>query len=303
MDAHYTKGAAMIRNTEPQTLSDYIAAYALAHPLENESVRQYEIAVRLFDRWAGHPVRLDELDAPLVSRFVADYGQTVAPQTARSKRRMIVSLWRAAVDDGLCDPVALMRRVRPVRVAWKPPVAWTREEVQRLINACATIPRWHRCGLRRSEWWALAIRVAYDSGLRWEDQMFRLRVDQITDEGFIAWPQHKTGRVVVCQLSEPTLTALHQSLARCPRELATPWLGSHETFSDQVRTLVRRAGIRAGTWKWIRRTGATDCEIQEPGSAGRHLGHAPGSKLAYLSYVDPAQVAAARGKTAPRALA
>jgi hypothetical protein len=74
----------MIRSNSPKTLADYVSAYALTHPLERESIRQYEIAVRLLDRWAGHAVRLDELDAPLVSQWIADYSQTVAPQTARS---------------------------------------------------------------------------------------------------------------------------------------------------------------------------------------------------------------------------
>jgi integrase len=292
----------MIRSVDPTTLADYVAHYALTHPLERESIRQYEIAVRLIDRWAGHPVRIDELDSQLVSAWLADYGKTVRPNTARSKRQMILALWRSAVDDGFHDPVSLMRRVRRVRVPIEAPVAWTRQEIERLIAACATMPRWHRCGLRRSEWWALAIRVAYDTGLRWEDQVRRLRVDQVTEDGMIVWDQHKTGRFTVCRLAESTLEALRSSLERCPRELVTPWTGSHETFSDQVRTLVRRAGVRSGTWKWIRRTGATDVEIQEPGAAPRHLGHAPGSRLAYTAYVDPAQVAAARRGVSPRPL-
>ena len=295
--------AAMIRNTSSQTLRDYLSEYALTRPLEKESLRQYLTVVHLIDRWHGAPLRLDELDATLVSQWLADYGQTVAPQTARSKRQMLLSLWRAAVDDGLVDPVTLMRRVRRVRVPHRAPVAWTLDEVQRLLAACEHLPRVHKCGLRRSEWWALAIRVAYDTGLRWEDQMFRLRVDQITPEGFLAWVQHKTGRVVVPQLSPATMDALRASLERCPRELVTPWMGSHETFSDQVRTLVRKAGIRRGTWKYIRRASATEVEIQSPGEAGRHLGHAPGSRIAYQSYVDPAIVAAARQSVRPRPLA
>lgn len=293
----------MISNAQPQTLRDYLPAYALTRPLADQTLRQYGMAVGIFERWAGHPVRLDELDSQLVSRWLADYSQRVAPQTARSKRRQILALWRAAVDDGYADPVALMRRVRPVRCPRVPPVAWTLDEIDRLVAACAGIPRWHRCGLRRSEWWALAIRVAYDSGLRWEDQMFRLTTDHISPDGYIAWSQHKTGRVVVSRLTERTMEALAASLTRCPRKLVTPWIGSHETFSQQVRTLARRAGIRSGTWKWIRRAGATECEIQEPGGAGRHLGHAPGSNLAYVSYVDPAIVAAHRAAPRPRALA
>jgi len=296
-------GGAMIAWVDPKTLRDYLPQYAITRPLAAGTIRQYEMTVAILDRWAGQPVRLDELDAQLVSRWLADYSQRVAPHTARSKRRQILALWRAAVDDGYADPVALMRRVRPVRCPYVPPVAWTLDEINRLIAACAYIPRWHRCGLRRCEWWALAIRVAYDSGLRWEDQMSRLTTDHISPDGYIAWSQHKTGRVVVSRLAPKTMEALAASLARCPRKLVTPWEGSHETFSDQVRTLARKAGIRAGTWKWIRRAGATECEIQEPGGAGRHLGHSPGSNLAYTSYVDPAIVAAHRSAPRPRALA
>lgn len=292
----------MIQPAAPQTLREYLPAYALTHPLSAQALRQYGIAVAMIDRWAGHPVRLDELESQTVSAWLAVYSQTVAPQTARSKRRQILALWRSAVDDGLADPVALMRRVRPVRCPHKAPVAWTLAELDCLIAACATIPRWHKCGLRRSEWWALAIRVAYDSGFRWEDQMFRLRVDQISDGGFVAWTQNKTGRVVVSRLTDRTLDALRVSLEKCPRELVTPWQGSHETFTAQVRTLARKAAIRPGTWKWIRRAGATECEIQETGAAAKHLGHAPGSNLAYISYVDPAIVAASRGKPQPRSL-
>lgn len=293
----------MVGRSTPTTVREYLADYALTHPMCRESLRQYATCINLIERWHGKPLRLDELESTLVSRWLAEYSQTVAPQTARSKRRQILSLWRGAVDDGLLDPVTLLRRVRPVRCPHKAPVAWTPEEIDRLVAACKSIPRWHRCGLRRSEWWALAIRVAYDSGLRWEDQMFRLRVDHVNPDGYIAWTQHKTGRVVVSSLSDRTRAALAASLERCPRDLVTPWIGSHETFSDQVRTLARKAGIRPGTWKWLRRAGATDCEIQEPGAAARHLGHAPGSNLAYISYVDPAQVAAARGRPQPRPLA
>jgi len=282
------------------TLADYLHDYALTHPLSDEARRQYAVTIRLFDRWAGHPVTLREIDARLVSEFLAHYTQTVSPRTARSKRSHLLALWRSAADDDLCD--APTKRVRPVRCPHVAPTAWTREEIQRLVSACARLPRVHRCGLRRAEWWALAVRVAWDCGLRWEDQMFRLRCDMISADGWMAFQQHKTGRVVVARLADTTLAALQASLMRCPRELVTPWDGSHETFAAQVRALVRKAGIRKGTWKWIRRAGATDVECREPGAASRHLGHAPGSRLAYSAYVDPAIVAASRQLVAPAPL-
>jgi integrase len=99
--------------------------------------------------------------------------------------------------------------------------------------------------------------------------------------------QAKTGRPVSVVLSPGTLEALRVSLAACPRLLVCPWPASQETFTAQVRVLVRRAGIRAGTWKWLRRASGTDVEVQRPGAGSVHLGHAPGSRVFAESYGDP----------------
>jgi len=264
-------------------------------------MRQYAISVRLFESWAGGPVPLEQLDAETVSAWVRDYAASgVAPNTARSKRNHILIMWRAACDDGLCDLPT--RRVRPVRVPQIAPVAWTRAEVEALLEACRGLKRWHPCGLRRCQWWDLAIRIAWDAGLRWEDQVRRLRLDQIRPDGTVAFGQSKTGRVVVLRLSASTMDAVAASRAAGPRELATPWLATHETFGRQLRRIVEIAGIRPGTWKWIRRASATDVEIQRDGAATEHLGHRPGSQIAVRSYIDAAQVAAHRLRVSPRPL-
>jgi integrase len=292
----------MYRKNGPTTLSAFVKTYGLFHPCSIETLRQYQISVDLFSRWAGGQIPLDQLDAASVSEWIRDYASSgVAPSTVRSKRSHILIMWRAAADEGLCELPT--RRVRPVRVPWIAPTAWTLEEVQRLVDACSRLKRWHKCGIRRSEWWALAIRVAWDTGLRWEDQVRRLRFDQITPDGIIAMPQHKTSRVVVCRLSEVTLEAIRLSMAQDPRRLVTPWAASHETFSKQLKRLVRLAGIRPGTWKWIRRASATDVEIQSPRGASGHLGHTPGSMIAERSYIDPAIVGANRPQVSPRSLA
>jgi integrase len=224
----------------------------------------------------------------------------VAPNTVRSKRSHVLIMWRAAADDGLCQLPT--RRVRPVNVPWKAPVAWTRDEVESLLAACSGLKRGHRCGLRRSEWFELAIRVAWDLGLRWEDQMARLEVRLVGPDGTVALQQGKTGRIVLCTLSEPTLAAIRASVEAHPRKLVTPWPCSHETFCSQFKRLVKAAGVRPGTWKWLRRASATDVEIQCPRAASAHLGHTPGSMIAERSYIDPTLVRSARPAVLPRPL-
>jgi len=282
----------------PQTLSAYAANYSLLRDVRPETVRQYQITARLFERWAGHPVQLVELDEQSVSAWLRDYAASgVEPETVRSKKVGILALWRAAADDGLCDPPT--RRVRSVKCPYKPPTCWDWAEVSALLEACQGLQRWHRTGLRRSAWFDLAIRMAWDTGLRQGDQ-WRLPVADVRPGGVVSLVQSKTGRPLICQLSPSTVEALRVSLELAPRQLVTPWMASHETFDDQFARLVSKAGIRKGTWKWLRRASATDVEIQRPGSATAHLGHVPGSRIAERSYIDPAQFS--RTTVSPREL-
>jgi len=249
-------------------------------------LRQYQIVATLYERWAGGPVLLEQLDETSVSEWLRDYAQTAAPSTVRGKKAMLLAIWRAAADDGLCDPPT--RRIRSIRRSAPRPLveAWTLEEVEQLVAACRGLPRRHRCGLPRRQWWDLAVRVAWDSGLRWGD-LVGLPVARVRPDGTTTIIQAKTGRPVSFVLSAGTLEALRVSLLACPRLLVRPWPASQESFMAQARILVRRAGIRAGTWKWLRRASGTDVEVQRPGAGAVHLGHAPGSRVFAESYGDP----------------
>ena len=267
------------------TLSGYLSdVYALTHEIRPETQRQYEISVRLFERWAGGPVPLLELDPLRISAWLRDLSADRAPATVRAKRVQVMSLWRSAADDGLCQPP--IRRVRSIQVPSHDPVAWTHVEVCKLLSATARLQRWHPCGLRRSAWWSLAIRVAWDTGLRWGD-MISLRVDQVESAGVVRMVQAKTRRPILCHLSPTTFAAAVASVELCPRGILLPWPRSHETFSKQVAHIVKLAGIRAGTWKYLRRGSATDVELVERGAATAHLGHLPGSRIAATNYLDP----------------
>ena len=261
----------MFRRSGPSTLGEYARhGYSLLRDVKPGTLRQYVIAADLLERWAGRPVRLDELDERSVSEWLRDYAATVKPDTVRSKKNQILALWRAAADDGMADEPSA-RRVRRVRIPEKVVEAWTREEVELLLRAAASLPRRHRCGLRRAAWFDLAIRMAWDSGLRWGD-LVNVRVDAVRPDGTTV-VQSKTGKAITFRLSGGTLEALAATLKACPRTLVCPWPASHETFSDQVRLLVQKAGIRAGTWKWIRRGSGSDVEAQLDGAGHRHLGN------------------------------
>lgn len=279
----------MFRRAGPQTLSEYARDYGLLRDVKAGTLRQYAIVAALFERWAGGPVPLDTLDEDSVSAWLRDYAAEAAPATVRSKRATILALWRAAADDRLCEPPT--RRVRAQRRSAPRPVveAWTIQEVEQLLTACRMLPRRHRCGLPRSVWWDLAIRVAWDSGLRWGD-LIALQVSSICPNGAATVIQAKTGRPVSFRLSASTVEILRASLVACPRDLACPWPASHESFAQQARLLVKKAGIRKGTWKWLRRSSGSYVERDHPGAGPVHLGHAPGSRIFANHYAAPAIV-------------
>jgi integrase len=260
----------MFRRQGPATLGAYAREYGLLRDVRPETLRQYQISADLLERWAGAAVPLEQLDERSVSEFLRDYSGQVAASTVRSKRNQILALWRAAAEDGFCDPPT--RRVRAARVPVAPVEAWERSEVELLLEAAARLPRRHPCGLRRSAWFDLAIRVAWDSGLRWGD-LVALPVAAIRPDGTASVVQSKTGRPAVFRLAPGTMEALRASLAACPRAIVCPWPASHETFLAQVRRLVKKAGIRAGTWKFIRRGSGTDVEVQRGGAGHLHLGN------------------------------
>ena len=262
----------MFDRSGPKTLVAYAReGYSLLRDVRASTLRQYVIVAGLFNRWAGHDVLLEQLDERSVSEWLRDYSANVSPATVRGKKNMLLALWRAAADDGLCD-YPTSRRVRRVTVPQKPVVAWTKEEVEQLLAAAATLPRWHKCGLRRSEWWSLAIRVAWDSGARWGDQI-TLPVSAVCPDGSVSFTASKTGKVISFTLSPSTMEALRASLVKCPRALVLPWPASGETFRSQVDRLVAKAGVRIGTWQWVRRGSGSDVELQQEGAGHRHLGN------------------------------
>ena len=264
-------------------LMDWLETYAAERSLRFESKRQFEIAVELFLQFVKKDFYVDQFNENLLSDFVRHYSRNVSPTTARNKRTALLALWRSASDAGHCSPPS--RRVQSVRVQHQPVQAWRVDQVREIIHQCRQLKRNHKCGLRRSDWWELAVRVAWDSGLRWGDQI-QLNVSAITSDGGTSIVQSKTNRVVFFRLSESTLAVLHRTLELCPRALVTPWDCSQQSFNDQFRRIVRNSGVQAGTWKWLRRGSATDVESNHPGCGAAHLGHVPGSPIAERHYFD-----------------
>lgn len=289
----------MYRRAE-KSIVEFVDEYDLERGLVKEAARQYRYAAKSISEWAGRDLCVHELDADTFNRWVRALSEGhLSPSTVANRRRHLLALWRAAADRNLADEPPRSRRLRPVKVPYAPPRAWTVDEIRELLATCSRLRRTRKGKVQRSVLWSLALRVAWESGMRLTD-VLRLRVDEIQPDGLAVTGQSKTRRPIVFRLSEPTLALLRDSLATHPRPLVVPWTSTKESFRRQFALVVKRAGVRKGSWKWIRRASATDVEKACPGAGAAHLGHAHGSAIAAKHYLDPYIIGTQR--TAPTAL-
>jgi integrase len=153
--------------------------------------------------------------------------------------------------------------VRKLRPLHQQPKAWSIPEVRRLLSAADRSSR--------SLFWGSLCRAAYDSGLRLGD-LLDLRCDQVGRQ--IEVLQEKTGRVVTVRLRPTTLQLVRRQIkGRAGCQPVWPLWGRREAFYRAFRRLVASSGIRPGTFRWIRRTAATQVERVKHGSSTELLGH------------------------------
>ena len=92
--------------------------------------------------------------------------------------------------------------------------------------------------------------------------------------GRITIVQRKTGYEVRLRLRDATLRAIDDSMADRPeRRLIWPLWGRRDALYRHIRQLVGDAGIRRGTFRWLRRAAITAIERETPGMGMLLAGH------------------------------
>ncbi len=219
------------------------------------------------------------LSDSVINRWLASLNQSAT--TRSNYRRMALTLWRYALDLRLTDhPIG---RVMRVKANTKTPIAWSADEMRRLILAARNMRDTLRSGCPANLFFEAFLRTGYETGLRFSD-LLRLRVEQLRDHRLFV-VQNKTGQPLAKVLSAECVSCLRDLSVLGDGKTFFLWALHHRWLRVHFRRLCHAAGV-TGTPKWLRRTGATAVEAVSPGSAGRFLGHlSPG--LAARFYVDP----------------
>jgi integrase len=267
------------------SLRDLRAEYLIDHAIGSGAGEQLHFMLVSLERFLGRAADIPDFNDGLANRWIMWLAREgYAIETIRSRRRMLLTLWRYAADEGLCQ---LPRKVRRV-VGQSLPIAWREDDLPLIVRECRKLRGTFKpSGVVRKLFAEAFANAAYESGFRCGD-VLRIRRPQITDSGRIVIVQSKTGIPHVGRIRRETM-ALIDAMGTAGRETVFDGLISRRGLSQMFRRIIDRAGLEKGSIKWFRRSGATHVEKRQRGTAFLYLGHTT-PRVAYTSYVDRSQL-------------
>jgi len=269
------KGRRSPAREEGMNLVDVVAAYASRRDL----CRNYERhLMRTAERMTSAGMTsVADMTPDRISRWL--HSLTCSRSTRSNYRRQACTIVRAAMG---ADAGHFIDGVPRVKVFFAPPVAWTQDEMRRLLQSARELPGNLMSGCPASTFFLAWVHLGYASGLRFSDLLY-LKVDQIRD-GRVYITQRKTGDALTVVLPNECARILNDLSVLSPDGTVFKWALSERWLRIRWKRLVQGAGLR-GTCKWLRRTGATWVEAAQPGMASKFLGHRS-PELAMKHYCD-----------------
>lgn len=219
-----------------------------------------------------------DLTVPNIDAYLTAALHRLAASTVDNHRRMLGTLRRAAIREGLLVDECT-RPIRRVKHFLPIVRAWTHSELRLLLSVAADMPG----GTLSCQYCVLLpawIAVGYSSGLRLGD-LLALRHESIRGER-IALVLHKTSQPHVVVLDTAAIEAI-KTLPRQGPKVFGGLIGRSQIIVV-MRRLVKLAGLE-GSGKYLRRSSATYAQMAGIDATG-HLGHrTPAMKLRYLDPV------------------
>jgi integrase len=213
--------------------------------------------------------RAGKVAVDALNRYLCGRVELVSGQTLKTERSICLSLWRWAYDQGLFETAP--RGVMRLKARRKPTKAWTLDQIRQILAACDNAskrPMWS--GAAPRDFLRAWVLLAYETGARMGD-VFSFTRDQI-DGDTIAWVQSKTGDPLTRTLTPACQQAVQVMLAKSPDGSILGWACSRRQAIRRMRELLESCGLD-GSSKWLRRSGATHCEMAQAGAGRLHLGH------------------------------
>ncbi len=251
-------------------LTAYTDRYLLARDVSIDYAASVRFRVSEFVSWCGSEIDISELHTDIANAWLADLSKSgMSPWTIDGYRRSLLAPWNDAYECGDTEhPPFRLRRIKKRRLLV---LAYTHEEILKLLATAATLKGRLKDGNKRSDFWQAAIHVAYSCGPRRGD-LLELNSSELMPDGRLVFVQHKTGFPNPVRLSPDAM----KFCARLKGTRLLPWPHGKDWFSKQFKRLRESAGVTRGTFKWIRRSAGSYAERDQKGSGARLLGHRNG---------------------------
>lgn len=232
---------------DSKELQSHALAYILANPVCAKHRGNLLSRVSKFSAWAnGKP-----LEANTVNEFLVHLeGQGRSPHTVNGYRASIMAVWSFAMGQRVPFKI---RRVRPPQ---RPIEGWHVAEIQQLCRVARTFRGTLPNGVPKRLFWLTAIHCGFATGLRYGD-LARLRRSQIRRDRICEVIQSKTGKLVTVRFSRSAM----RLIAKHGRDVVLPIPHTQKWFCAQFSQLVERAGIRGGSFRWLRRSAGSYVEL------------------------------------------
>lgn len=251
-----------------KTLAGYVEKFLSERDVTPTYAKMLRAHCRAFMRWSRRSVRIADVNAESVNRWLASLDPKLSAETRDTYRRNLLAVWRAAVVDGLNDhPPLRIRKIKKPRAIIH---AYTHDEIKQLLAAASRLRGRHRNGNRRSDFWCALIHAAYSTALRRSDLLIVFK-SQIGPDGTAQIVQSKTGHYHTVRFSNEALA--FSARLQCPNGLLLPWPYRRDALAPRFQALKKLAGVNRGSLKWIRRSAASYAQRERYGDGPRILGH------------------------------
>lgn len=254
---------------------DHVETYISSRDLSAEYTKALRNRLIAFCRWLGGTATLDRFEARTVNDWLSYHKEAgrASMSTINSYRRGVLCIWRDAYESELIDnPPLRVKRIKVPRIVVE---AFTHEEIAGLLVEADRLRGYLPNGVKRNEFMRAIILVAYCTGLRRGD-LLRVKRSQIRRDGSATIIQHKTGFEVRVKLSAEAMAAVAKLKPDDGDDRLLPWAFTPNRLQTTFKAMREAAGVRPGTFRWLRRSAGSYAESVQPGAGSRLLGHADG---------------------------
>lgn len=241
--------------------------YLLARHVSNDYGNTLRARIASFCNWAGADVPIESICCELGNEWLTELSESgMSVWSLVGYRGALLTIWTDAYPTFNSNPpLGLKRFKRPQLIV----EAYKHDEILALLNRAKRLPMIHKDGNRASDFWMGAIHVGYCCGPRRGD-LLTIEKRRVAPDGSLTFTQSKTGFSVRVVLSRE---ALKFTKRLTHDKLLLPWPYDEDWFSRKFNRIRDAAGIRRGTFKWIRRSAGSYAERERKGSGAQLLGH------------------------------